>query len=256
MTSYRALAALFGAMLLGACDKNAVQDIAGPPLATSIRFFNFGVGAPAVNFYANTTKMTAISSATGVESTNGVAYGSVGSGGYYATIAPGTYAITGRIAATTDKDLAIATLNANLAAGKQYSFFMSGIYSATAKSVDGFVVEDPVPATIDYSVATVRFVNAISNSSAMTLYARHQTTGQEVAIGAAVAYKAGGAFVNVPNGLYDLAVRVTGSTSNAIVRTGVSFSAGRVYTIGARGDMTVTSTTSGNRPQLDNTANR
>jgi hypothetical protein len=36
----------------------------------------------------------------------------------------------------------------------------------------------------------------------------------------------------------------------------VSFSPGRVYTITARGDMTVTSSTATTRPQLDNTANR
>jgi hypothetical protein len=32
--------------------------------------------------------------------------------------------------------------------------------------------------------------------------------------------------------------------------------ASRVYTVSARGDMTVTSTTATNRPTLDNTANR
>jgi hypothetical protein len=45
-------------------------------------------------------------------------------------------------------------------------------------------------------------------------------------------------------------------TTNAIARTAVSFSAGKVYTISARGDMTVVSTTATNRPFLDNTANR
>jgi len=56
--------------------------------------------------------------------------------------------------------------------------------------------------------------------------------------------------------VYNLAARYPDSTSNAITRTGVSFLAGRIYTIGARGDITVTSTTATNRPILDNTANR
>jgi hypothetical protein len=60
----------------------------------------------------------------------------------------------------------------------------------------------------------------------------------------------------VPNGTYDLSTRYAGVTTNAITRAAVSFSAGRVYTIGARGDITVTSTTAATRPQLDNTANR
>ena len=63
-----------------------------------VRFFNFGVNAPGVNFYANDTEVTAISATellsrrttprrvcntTGAESTTGVAYGGAGIGGLY-----------------------------------------------------------------------------------------------------------------------------------------------------------------------------
>lgn len=75
-------------------------------------------------------------------------------------------------------------------------------------------------------------------------------------MGAAVTYKAAGAFTAVPDGVYDLGARVAGSATNAISLTSVSLSAGRVYTIGARGDITVTSTTAANRPLLGSTANR
>jgi hypothetical protein len=71
-----------------------------------------------------------------------------------------------------------------------------------------------------------------------------------------VAYQAGGAFTALPAGVYDLFARESGATANKISRTAVSFVAGRVYTIGARGDITVVSTTATNRPFLDNTANR
>jgi hypothetical protein len=40
------------------------------------------------------------------------------------------------------------------------------------------------------------------------------------------------------------------------VRTGVTLAGGRIYTVGARGDITITSTTATNRPFLDNTTNR
>jgi hypothetical protein len=256
MMRHRAFSALLLALALTSCDENAVQDIAGPIASARVKFFNFGVGAPAVNFYANDTKMTAISSTTGTESTTGVAYGGVGSGGFYMSIAPGTYTLTGKIAAATDKDLIISSANATIADGKSYSFYMSGIYNATAKSVEGFVVEDPYPAEIDYSGAHVRFVNAISNAQPMTLFARNQTTGTEVSLGSTVAYKAAGAFTPLPNGVYDLFARYAGSTTNVITRTAVSFSAGRVYTITARGDITITSTTAATRPFLDNTTNR
>ena len=66
MTIHRSIAALVSAAALASCDyeKNAVQDITGVPPAAAVRFFNFSVGAPSVNFYANDTKMTAILTAT------------------------------------------------------------------------------------------------------------------------------------------------------------------------------------------------
>lgn len=255
MKKLRAIAALLCAVAsLGACEKNAVQDITAPLPAARIRFFNFGLNAPGVNFYANDTKMTAISSATGTESTTGVAYGSVGSGGFYGGIEPGQYALTGRIAAATDKDLVVATVDQTIVSGMAYSYYMSGLYNTTTKKVDAFVVEDNLPA-VDFATTQVRFVNAIYNSQGMTLYAKNTTTNQEVAIGGAVPYKGAGSFVAMPGAVYDLSTRVAGSNTNVIVRTGVSFNAGRVYTITARGDMTVTGTTATNRPFLDNTSN-
>jgi hypothetical protein len=256
MNSYRSLAVLLCAAVLSSCDKNAVQDITGPVAGARIKFFNFGVNAPGVNFYANDAKMTAISSTSGVESTTGTIYTGVGSGGYYSAIAPGQYTVTGKIAATIDKDLVISKVTATIADAKYYSFYQSGFYDATAKTVDSFLVEDPFLTAIDYTVAYVRFVNAMSNANPMTLYAKSTVTGTEVAVGAAVAYKGSGAFTALPSDVYDLSTRYAGSTTNAIVRTAVSFSAGKVYTIGARGDITVTSTTLTNRPFLDNTANR
>ncbi len=65
MNRYRSLALLLWAAVCSACDKNAVQDITGPLASARIKFFHFGVNAPGVNFYANDTKMTAITSATG-----------------------------------------------------------------------------------------------------------------------------------------------------------------------------------------------
>jgi hypothetical protein len=263
MNRHSYIAALLCAGVLSACSKDPVRDISGPPPAASrVRFFNFGVNAPSVNFYANTTKMTAIQNSTdGVEATTGVAYGGVGSGGAYAAIAPGPYTFTGKIAATTDKDLSISPLAATIEDGKYYSYYMSGIYNTTTKTVDAFVVEDPVVAPTDFSVATVRFVHAISNANPMTLYAKSTVApNTEYTIGAEVAYKGAGAFTAIPAGVYDLSTRYTGLTTNAMTRTGVSFVFGRVYTVTARGDITVAATPTAcgatNKTCLDNTANR
>jgi hypothetical protein len=271
-TTRSILMLLVGAALSTACEENAVQVITEPsPGGAQVKFFNFGVGAPGVNFYANDTKITAVSTTAcailtdanrdlcttaGNESTTGVNYGGVGSGGYYSAVVPGQYTLAGRIAAATDKDLAISNLAATLEDGKRYSFYQSGFYNTAAKTVEAFVVEDPLPPQFDYSVAYVRFVHAISNANAMTLYARNTTTAEELPVGGAVSYKGAGAFTALPPGTYDLGARYAGSATNAISRTAVAFAAGRVYTIGARGDITITSTTAANRPFLDNTANR
>ena len=261
MNRHLLLAGLLSAAALAACDKNTVQQLPLAPVPSArIMFFNYGVGnpEPQVNFYANETKMTAVSSATGTEATTGVAYGAVGNGGLYSALEPGQYSLTGRIAATTDKDLPIDTLNATIADGKFYSFFLTGFYNTTTKKADAFIVEDPIPASVDYTVASVRLVHASPNANPLTLYARlngDTVTADWVAVGTAVAYKSAGAFATIAPGVYDLGARFTGATANKFTVTGVSLIYGHVYTIGARGDTTVTSTTATNRPILSSTAN-
>lgn len=249
----RVATVLTAAVMLVGCEENAVQDITGSLPGSRIKFFNFGVGAPQVHFYGNDRKLTATTSGTGVESTVGVAYGGVAAGGFYSAIEPGQYTFTARITATVDKDLPIATVQGTLEANKNYSFYVSGTYNTTTKSADGFFVEDNFPEAFDFTQGYVRFVNAIANSQPMVLFVRNQLTGTEVAVGGSVAYKAGGAFVAVPSGVYDLFVRAPGSTTNLITRTGVSFTIGRTNTIAARGTMGTTGTTA---PALDNTLNR
>jgi hypothetical protein len=247
MSRLKPIAVLLCAAVLGSCEafeENAVQDITGPMPASRIKFFNFGVGAPGVNFYANDVKMTAISSTSGVESTTGVIYGGAGANGMYVAIDPGSYTFSGKIAATTDKDLAISNVSATIENAKYYSFYQSGIYDGTAKTVDGFVIEDAMPTgPIDFSVAHVRFVNAISNGTGdLNLFADNaQTTDAEIPIGGAVAYKGAGAFVAVPQGIYNLRAAYTGG-ANVVTRNTLPFVGGRVYTITSRGSTATTTT--------------
>ena len=265
MNWHRSTAALLCAVAITACDKNAVQVITAPAEGAYVRFANFGLSAPAVNFYANDTKITAISTAsctpatdprcttTGIESATGVAAGAYAiASGLYSSVAPGSYTLTGRISAAVDKDLIVARATTNLESGKYYTFYTSGTYSTAAKTVDAFVVEDPIPAAIDYTVALVRFVNAISNSNAGALSVRNQATTTVTAIGGSVPYKSAGTFTPIPGGVYDLALIYPGL--GVAGRTGVSFIPGRIYTVTSRGD--VTATTGASVPALDNTANR
>lgn len=260
MNRYRVAVLLLVTATLAACEKNAVQSLpVDPPQHAGVKFFNFGVNAPQVNFYADQTKMTAVQSGTGVEANTGVAYAGAGNGGVYLSIAPGSHTLTGRIAAATDKDLPIATVNATIEDGKLYTFYMSGFYNGTAKTVDAFAIEDPVTPPADYGTASIRFVNAIGNAAhTMNLYAR-ATTGDTITllpISAAAAYQAAGGFTTLPMGVYTLSARYTDSTTDKITRASVSFFGGRFYTVTAFGDITIASTTAATRPQLDNTANR
>jgi hypothetical protein len=91
----------------------------------------------------------------------------------------------------------------------------------------------------------------------MQMSVKSSTATTTTPVGGTIAYKEAGAFVGVPSGSYDLSTRVAGASTDAITRTAVSFLAGRIYTITARGDMTVSpSGTATNRPFLDNTLNR
>src|SRR5258708_29948610 len=255
MTRIRSITVLLGAAVLAACSKDSVQKIAGPTAGAFIKFYNASVNAPAVNFYANDVKVTAINATsctpltqssdpkcltTGVEAVTGTAYGAVGNGGLYSSIAPASYTFTGRITAAIDNGLAVSRLTTELGDGKYYSYYQSGFYDPNAKTSDAFVVEDPFPASIDFTVANVRFVNAISNSSPMILYARNTITGAEVAVGGAVAYKGAGTFMTVPGAFYDLNVRTAVSAPNGIPSTGGSFVAGPGYTVTPSGATPVT----------------
>jgi hypothetical protein len=271
-TSRSILTLLAGLVAFTACEKNAVGILDDPQAGNgaNVKFFNFAVGSPAVNFFVNDKKVTAISAtgcyllddtnrdlclSTGSESTAGTGYGSAGNGpnAYYSDVAPGQAAIAGKIAATTDKNLAIASASANLEADKFYSYYLSGTYNTTTKTADAFVVEDVMPPE-NFTAAYVRFVNA-SSTAPMTLYAKHRVTLEEVAIGGPVAYKSAGAFVALPVGFtsasYDLSTRTEGSATNVFTRAQVSFFPGRAYTITARGSTATASTMF-----LDNTANR
>jgi len=271
MTRIRLITALLGAAVLASCSKDGVQSITEPTAGAYIKFYNFGVNAPSVNFFANDTKLTAISStsctppsnppnpactSTGIESTNGTAYGSVGNGGLYSSIAPADYTFSGRISAATDNGLSVAKLTSTLAAGKYYSLYLSGFYNTSTKTVDAFIVEDPFSDDIDFTKSNVRFVNAISNSNPLTLYALNPALGDSVLIGSSIAYKSAGPFVAVPGAVYNLTARLAGSNTAVMVLNAVSFSPNHTYTVSARGDITVVSTTAANRPILSNTANR
>lgn len=251
MIRLRSLTALLCLASVAACEKNAVQDITVPITGgTFVRFHNYSVNAPGVNFFANEQKLTAIGSTscspapatpvpacttTGVESTTGVVYGGSANGANYSMVAPGQYTFSSRIAAATDNGLAVSSAAATLGDGKFYSYFVSGIYSTTTKKSDSFIVEDVLPTTFDYTKAYVRIVNASANAPTVSVTSQLQGGSGAVTIGTNVAYKAASPFVIVTPGLTDITVTIG---AIPFIFRGVNMIGGHVLTIAVRGDAT------------------
>jgi hypothetical protein len=271
-------AVLLGAVLLSSCDSigndTGVRDITAPLPSARIKFHNFSPSSVGVNFYANDQKMTAILTSacaapataadstacatTGIESTTGVNYGGVGSGGRYDGIDAGQYTLTAKATATTaskgvTQGDVVASLSQTIADGKYYSYFVSGIYDNATHSAEAFVVEDPIPTgAIDYTMGYVRFVDAVPDATDdLILYATNTETSVETAVGGAVAYKSAGEFVSLPAGVYNLSARYAGSDVEVLSRSAVSVVGGTVRTITARGSTATASTLF-----LDNTTNQ
>ena len=164
MNRSRTIAAMLTVAALAACSREGMLTLPSDVPASEVKFYNFALNAPNVNFYANDTKMTAINSTSGAESTIGTGYGGVAAGGFYTAAAAGQYTLSGRISAATDNGVTIGSVPATLAAGSAYSFYLSGPYNTTTKTSDAFLVTDALPA-MDYTLAYVRFVNAIFNAN-------------------------------------------------------------------------------------------
>lgn len=254
---------LLASVFMAACKKNGVQFLPNTTAdgKAQLKFFNFGVSSPSVNFHANDNKVSAIVSATGAEAITGLAYGSVFPANNYSLLSPAVYSFKGIIpaGATTDPGVVVATIPGTLESGKTYSLYTCGIYNPATKTTDGFILEDKIPAA-SATGASVRFVNTISNAvSGFDLVVKNTETTTEYVVAKNITYKNGSDFTLIPQGVYEVYARYPNAAANIISRNGtstVSFIKGQAYTISSRGDMTVTGTTAVNRPFLDNTSNR
>ncbi|GGI26582.1 DUF4397 domain-containing protein [Pedobacter mendelii] len=255
------LAVLLLSSIIFSCKKNAVQNIAEPINGgAQLKYFNFALNAPIINFYANDTKVSAASSTTGLESaTAGIAFASVyPSTNAYSIIPAGTYDFKARrpSTATIDPNLIIANLNKQVVDGKNYSIYLSGLYNTVTKQTDVFVIDDILP-PIDSATAYVRFVHTCYNANAFDLIMKNTTTSVETLVCSNVAYKSASSFAKIPQGIYDLILRYTGTPTNVVVRSALSVIKSNTYSFSLRGDITLPYTgTAINRPFIDNTPNR
>ncbi len=254
MTNIRLLTVLLGAVALSACEKNAVTDITTPVGGGAfVRFQNYSVSAPGVNFYANDQKVTAVSattctpptnplcSTTGIESTTGVNYGASANGGNYSILSPGQYTLSSRIAATVDNGRAVSSVSTALADGKFYSYIVSGIYNSATKTSDAFIIEDALPTTFDYTKAYLRIVNASVNAPSISVTSKLQGTTTVVPIATSVQYKSASPIITVEPGLTDVTITAPGQPP--VTFLALNMAGGHVFTLALRGDATSTTAT-------------
>lgn len=260
------IAALLLLTSVSSCKKNGIHEVETVKTdnGAQVKFYNFGINDPSINFYANADKVSATVSATGAEAATGVSYGSVFPATNYALLSGGSYTFKGIVPANAaiNANTEVAKIDGSIENGKFYSVYTCGFYDAAGMTTDGFIIEDKIPteAATPPTAANVRFVNTVPNGVAgFDLIAKNTTTLEEVVVATNVGYKSASEFAQIPTGVYELYARYTGTPANAISRNGtsvVSFIKGRSYTVSSRGDMTVVSGTATNRPFLDNTSNR
>ena len=217
------LAVLLLSTIIYSCEKNAVQEIAGPVSGAQVKFFNFALNGPSVNFYANDKKISAVTSATGAESATGTNYSLVfPATNNYAVIVPGTYNLKSVVpsTATANANTVISSLSKTIEDGKFYSLYTCGLYNATARTSDAFILEDALP-PIDTSTAYVRFVHVSYNANPLNFIMKNTTTLVETTVATNVAFKTGSAYFKIPSGIYDLILRYPGNATPVVIRTAV-----------------------------------
>lgn len=245
------------------CKEEAVLNINEPIVGARIKLYNFAVSGPTVNFYSGETKVSAVLSATGVESINGINFGAVYPGTGYGLSPEGQRelkAVTPSTITTTTPNMTIATVSANLVNDKFYSVFVSGLYNTTDKKADMFVVEDDFPKGLDTAKTYIRLVNPGYNTTTIKAVLTKTTTitglppvVEDFPLASGIPYKGASPFVAFKPGSYAITVTDAGS-GKVVTRAATVFLKERVYTLALKGNL-VTATPAV-APVIDFTTNQ
>jgi hypothetical protein len=245
---------------LTACgDKVTIPPVQTTPVGTVVHSVTVSPSAASINvggtftFAASVDADAGVSNRTVTWSSSDNTVATVTSAGVVTGVKAGTVSIkatsvadgsvSGAAALTVSAGPTTGTMSVQIVGVRQ----TNGAGQSVPALVGGAAGQLDIDVNVDPAGQTLKTVSVTIKNPA---------TGDSVAVASNVAYRSGSAFLGVPGAVYDLTVRYPGSNTAVIVRTAVSLSLGHVYTISSRGDMTVTSTTATNRPQLDNTANR
>lgn len=249
------------AFAITGCEKKglAVPDITKPITGAKVRLYNFAYNSPGVNFYANELKISAVTSANGSEAVGGVAFGGTYPANQYALAPAGQTKFKAQTSSTnaTMPNTILASVDKNIEEDKYYSIFTSGVYNATTKTTDAFLIEDTFPAIVDTAQANIRIVNSGFNTSTLDMILTLSKTVNgivridTVKIASGIPYKSASQFVGFRPGAY--AIVVTDKTSGKkVTRAATSFLRDRAYTLALRGNLI----TGVPAAFIDNTVNR
>ena len=215
------------------------QKIApGDPQYSYLKFLNVTPGSPVVNYYVNGVKFSSALSTSGKE-TGGYTYNGLYPDLGYAITTPGAIAVTANIipTATVDPGLEVLTTTLTPVAGKYYTVFTTGRYSATNKSIGPLLALEDVRPALDTAKIFIRMVNLYNGSPNLDLI--KVATNTKVA--ANVAYGTASGFVEIPvpgNGIAPpniFALNNTATNLPILPNLTLTLTKGRAYTFYLRG---------------------
>ncbi|RZK58701.1 MAG: DUF4397 domain-containing protein [Pedobacter sp.] len=231
-----------------ACEKGTLVETTeyekvalGDPKYSYLKILNVTPGSPFINYYVDGAKFSSALSSSGVEN-SGYNYATATSlypDFGYATTAPGARKLTAKTIPSLTIDANLEVLNTTITpvAGKYYTLFTSGVYSATNKSVGPILMIEDIRPALDTAKIFLRFVNMYSGSPNLDLV----KTSTMSKIATNVAYGAASKFAEIPmpgNGIAPVNALALYDSLTGVALTSsanFTFTKGRAYTIYIRG---------------------
>lgn len=214
-----------------------------------LKVLNLTVGSPVVNYYMDGTKFSASLSSSGVENA-GYGYNGLYPDFGYAATTPGAHKFIGRIIPSASADANLEVLNTTItpAAGKYYTIYTTGLYSATNKVLGAPLLLEDIKPALDTSKIFVRFVNLCIGLPNIDIVKGVASTDQKIISN--IGYGKASDWVQIPNpGIGTSPIipiwyinSITGTPFSATA-TSITLLKGRAYTIYARGIFGTTGTT-------------
>lgn len=231
---FKSFAIVATGLMLGACDKNAIEDFNDPVSGGAyVKFVHAAPDAPAVNFYLDNTKVSAIAAnSAGEEQGMTFAKNVVFPSNYgYANVEAGTRMLQAITPATLGNTVT-AKNSVTLADGKYYSSFLIG----TAGAYETYTVEDMLP-EVSNGKAHVRFVNLLQSATngyaaSAVRTATSETPETRTAIGQTISVKGNTAYVAIePTGSYIIEFKENNAAGTITKSSSFTPIGGRAYTV-------------------------